>query len=470
MSSLQPKFTLVNSSQLNVKNEYLDYMSKTMRFCDKKDPSLLQYFLLANVVASPIQLGALQGLCNFFETDDTTDTARRTLFRQYVWTACAHKCIADSNWFDHKGQLILDASDQFNSAVCAFYHVQRFDMYASLFPTLYDLVQRLIIECGQCTPHLLRHVHKCSAITTTTTVGTSLLSVQPQLINPPPIKVLNLILYSDTEDGSYQQMRDAQNAYLKNMQEQPHHCITGATSVLYFYCFYTFTTSFEIFPNGSTNTPVYMPDSHMLYIYGTETIIPGILDKTLQALQWAHDTFKEEGYDYIVRSNVSTIVNFNVLHFYLLAAHSATSTPLDFGGPRIYTGFQPYAPSGMIDRNYELYHDHAFIFGACMIFSQRGTVYLLAHRSELLSYTLVDDAAIGVFLYSSLRNAAKNPHDLQLKQIGSGGGCLFITGSDMLTEHDTIRNKHQYIMYRIKTENRMNDVQSMKILMRQLCE
>ena len=45
----------------------------------------------------------------------------------------------------------------------------------------------------------------------------------------------------------------------------------------------------------------------MIYIKGEETFIPGILEKTLLAIKISSKNFT---YDYIVRTNISTLVNY----------------------------------------------------------------------------------------------------------------------------------------------------------------
>ena len=53
----------------------------------------------------------------------------------------------------------------------------------------------------------------------------------------------------------------------------------------------------------------YDKNKDILYIYGKETYIPGILDKTIQAFDIIHNKMKIP-YDFIFRTNISTFVHF----------------------------------------------------------------------------------------------------------------------------------------------------------------
>ena len=55
----------------------------------------------------------------------------------------------------------------------------------------------------------------------------------------------------------------------------------------------------------------------ILYIKGTETYIPGILDKTIKALRYFEPQFQD--YDYVVRTNISTLTNPHILSEQLAA-------------------------------------------------------------------------------------------------------------------------------------------------------
>ena len=55
----------------------------------------------------------------------------------------------------------------------------------------------------------------------------------------------------------------------------------------------------------------YILKDDILYIKGTEGYVPNILDKTIKTFSYIND--KEE-FNYIIRSNISTIINCSVLN------------------------------------------------------------------------------------------------------------------------------------------------------------
>ena len=97
--------------------------------------------------------------------------------------------------------------------------------------------------------------------------------------------ILNLILYSDSNE--YNQMRDELRNYLIIKKIK-----------YYFYCFDNKIESDYIF------------DDDILRIKGDESYLPGILDKTIKAITITSNI----DYKYLVRSNISTIIDFDNLN------------------------------------------------------------------------------------------------------------------------------------------------------------
>lgn len=222
-------------------------------------------------------------------------------------------------------------------------------------------------------------------------------------------KILNLILYSS--DNKYDQMKDILIEHNKN------HNIRS-----YFYCYKSdMTIPYEIVDD-------------ILYISGKESCIPGILEKTLKAF----DIFKDEDYDYIVRSNISTIIDYKELLKYLAMGK------FDYGGPQYYTYTTVDLQTGMTKGKNDKYKNHHFVTGICIILSKKAVKLLTDNVKDILSYELIDDVAIGVYL-----------HDKKLirKELGE---------NKLLDKNLTY--KPGYIVYRNKSDNRDLDIVNMKML------
>jgi hypothetical protein len=185
---------------------------------------------------------------------------------------------------------------------------------------------------------------------------TNVVATPQVILNRRPLSILNLILFN--EDEEYIPFRTILSQYLlaKGIEH-------------YFYCYR---------PNLKQDHVI---DGNMLYIRGIESRLPGILTKTLKALE----IFVNQKYDYIVRSNISTVVNFDALSANLLPGQ------LDYGGPLYY-----YGPLG---DKYSLYKSHHFVSGICIVLSRKVVKMLVKDHQAILSYDIIDDVAIGIYLH-----------------------------------------------------------------------
>jgi hypothetical protein len=233
--------------------------------------------------------------------------------------------------------------------------------------------------------------------------------------NDEPIpKILNLILYS-TNDDKYDQMKNILSDYNK------YHNIKS-----YFYCYKSdMTVPYEIVDN-------------ILYISGKETHIPGILEKTLEAF----DIFKDENYDYIIRSNISTIINYKELFKNIKIGQ------LDYGGPLYYYKNSIDLQAGLTKEKNDLYKDHHFVSGICIILSKDAIKLLTDNKKDILSLELIDDVAIGVYL-----------HDKNLKRQS--------IGNNLYSFFNATYNPG-CIVYRNKSNNRDTDIVNMKMIVSNL--
>jgi hypothetical protein len=171
--------------------------------------------------------------------------------------------------------------------------------------------------------------------------------------------------------------------------------------------------------------------NNICYIPGKETYLPGILDKTIKTLFYFMENTTK--YDYVIRSNVSTIINFELL--------IPTMHEYDYGGPKysLVTFFDPIC--GISNFTYFFTH---YVFGTSIILS-KSLVNKMIQYKKLIRYDVIDDVSIGYLI--------KHIPHVKIKS--------YI--------HDTWYNGDilpTYIFYRNKSSNREDDVFNMKYIIR----
>lgn len=228
-------------------------------------------------------------------------------------------------------------------------------------------------------------------------------------------KVLNLILYS--ENIEYKQMYKILSSYLKK------------NDILhFFYCFKDDDNFFE-------NKDIKIIDD-IIYFKGKESFIPGILDKTLKVF----DFFKNYDFDYIVRSNISSLIDWRSLNEYLI------NNKCDYWGPVFYYGSFIDLQSGLTKEKNELYGKHPFVSGICIVLSKAFIQKISSMRETIMSYGIIDDVAIGIFF-------GEHCNDLKRGNLG-----LDTRGFNVTDKIDGV------IVYRNKRENRYSDIQALSRL------
>jgi hypothetical protein len=227
-------------------------------------------------------------------------------------------------------------------------------------------------------------------------------------ISAPP-KILNLILYSPSEH--YDKMKDILTIY--NKAHNIEH---------YFYCYK---------PDLKDD---YIIIGNILYIRGEETYIPGILNKTLKAFE----IFKDKKYDYIIRSNVSTVINYDELYLYL------GPDQLDYGGPLYYVGPYVDLQAGMTEEKHKIYKNKHFISGCLFVLSRKAIMILVENTDEVRKPELVDDVAIGVYLHDK---------DINREKLGKESYSF-----------DNNQFKPNILMYRNKVSDRSIDIKNMEMI------
>jgi hypothetical protein len=120
----------------------------------------------------------------------------------------------------------------------------------------------------------------------------------------------------------------------------------------------------------------------LLRIRGVETYVPGILIKTLEAMRITQSW----DYDLLIRTDISTIVDFGGLVGYC-------SDPGFFaGGP-----LQRLGQQALQDEKYSKLFGHVFISGWCMMFARAAVTIMMENRQHI-DTTIIDDVSISEFL------------------------------------------------------------------------
>ena len=222
------------------------------------------------------------------------------------------------------------------------------------------------------------------------------------------LKYVNLVLYS--EDKDYNQMKEITEKYYKKFENV--------------------TTIYYKFDKGITNK--YEMDGNVLKIKGTESYLPGILDKTVKAMEYIVD--KNYGCDYLVRSNISTIVDFELLDKEL------RKKPIEYGGGLINELKMIDKSGGIVD---DTYFGLKYASGTAIVFSKNTLEQVMAKRDKI-NYKLIDDVAIGLLMRDEINKSAE--------QVGSF--LIVSDGSEI--------SKKPYVFYRNRSSNREMDVKNMK--------
>jgi hypothetical protein len=189
----------------------------------------------------------------------------------------------------------------------------------------------------------------------------------------------------------------------------------------------------EYFGNDS---PIISHDN-IIYFKGSESLVPGILLKTLYGLN-----FFDRDYDYIIRSNISEIVNFDLLN------HKLSEFNLDYGGAKYKKLEWIDYRAGIFDKTF---WGHKFVQGNAIILSNKFKNLINQNKDKILNYNVVDDVAFGL-LYDDLK------HKHNLKDV--------ITFEEKI---NTDKYENGIVFYRNKhADDRTIDVVNMKNICNQI--
>jgi hypothetical protein len=179
------------------------------------------------------------------------------------------------------------------------------------------------------------------------------------------VGVLHLVLYSKSD--VYDQMKLATQALYKQHEQQV---------ATFYYC------------RDETIDEVQIDDM-LMKLPGKEGYLPGILEKTLQAFAFCDQSFDD--FEFVVRSNISTVVNWRIL-LPLLEAHKDDGD-LFYGGPFILCSDSLASGVGPYDSFMPL----SFAQGTCIVMNAASMKFVLEHQN-LLNREIDDDPSIALLL------------------------------------------------------------------------
>jgi hypothetical protein len=192
----------------------------------------------------------------------------------------------------------------------------------------------------------------------------------------------------------------------------------------------------------------------VLHIEGNESFVPGILNKTLKAFEFVLHTGIMADFDYIIRSNISTVINFDLL------IKELKQTPLAYyGGGLIHTLKWRDINAGITD---DQYYGTSFANGTSIMMTREALRYLIDNK-DLVKTSIVDDVAIGIFFMENQPKYYPPQEVGWRKYLTMDINYNTMEGKNKLKE---IVDSKNYIFYRNRwgQRDRMVDVSHMKLL------
>lgn len=176
------------------------------------------------------------------------------------------------------------------------------------------------------------------------------------------VTVLNLVLYNESSEDD-RKMR----AVLERLQREQIH---QHTVIQYFY---TYSDTLE----GLVE--------NVLYIKGVESLLPGVLNKTITAIEWCNHI----AFDYLVRSNISTVIDFNNLPY-----HELEKDTMVYASSLVNTLTWIDAGSGI---HTEQYRGTRFASGTNIIMNKPTIDYLIVNKDKI-NRDIIDDVSLGILM------------------------------------------------------------------------
>ena len=244
------------------------------------------------------------------------------------------------------------------------------------------------------------------------------------------ISILNLVIMSDNDNEKYNDMYE---------------CLVNLNKIYENHKSVKVKTFFLKFSDIKEDIKL---EQNILHIKGKESFIPGIIEKTLKGFQYFADDIKN--YDYILRSNLSTIIDFRYL------ATELHKNPINFYGGGHKRNLQ-WTGGGIEDSTW---FGTDYIEGTSIIFTPKSIKYIL-DNIHLIRTNIIDDVAFAIFM----REHAPNEKIQDIDDSRYAIVPCFIYNQNLYIRdlHNMVNNK--FIFYRNKCcNNRQVDVIQMNII------
>lgn len=236
-----------------------------------------------------------------------------------------------------------------------------------------------------------------------------------------PLRLLNLVLYSPSV--YYDEMREALRAHhARNCRG------AGPDAVVVRHLFYWY--------DESLLAPFELRGADELVLRGREAFLPGILHKTVRAIELA--TSGALGADcaeadFVVRTNVSSVCDFQGIARALRACGAVVDDDDDagvfYGGPSVIALNWRHNEGGITDDRLK---GMVFVQGTCIALS-RAACRALVRGQRSIDWTVIDDVAIGEFF----RDCGVRPRQLDDGAQVFSTGVLVAPGRTLVYRHAT---------------------------------
>jgi hypothetical protein len=191
-------------------------------------------------------------------------------------------------------------------------------------------------------------------------------------------------------------------------------------------------------------------DGSHLTFRGEETYVPGILRKTYLAFEFFKDELHE--FDFIVRSNLSSVIDFTVLKQLITSSLDL----IDYFGAIVST-LQWIDPKGGIPDH--RYYGQRFASGT-MIGLRPSLVYEMTESIDKLYVDVIDDVAISLHLKSIRPDIII--HQCPVQFIAVNQHHTVATRRQTAVDQRLLRQRP--LMWRVKTADRMGDAMEIKYI------
>ena len=187
------------------------------------------------------------------------------------------------------------------------------------------------------------------------------------------LKIIFLAIYNNNQ--YYDAMYEIHKKYLKNLKNK--------NIIIKYYVI--------IFKQLTDEDYIIDEDNYIIYVNGNETGLLGILDKTIKVYEIFNNILKIK-YDFIVRTNISSFINFKNIYLYLQKLN-INKNKLYYIGPQVK--LQMTSPDGGI---YNKKHFGTIYSEGIAIIMNYALIQNIIDNKEKLDYSIVDDVSIGIYI------------------------------------------------------------------------